>query len=553
MSYNYLRPGIGNAASYQAAGIPWYTSSLAPALSTTSVVVNLPQVTKFVTIKNTSTTGDSLRFTFNNDSVVDNTNYVLLESGESFSADFRVTDIHLISDTETPVPFTIVNGLTNIKRQEMTSTTPVPPNLLAWAQKQKILADDPDGSPEGDLFGFRVICATDDLTKLFVSALQDEQEEAGDYAGSIYVFEEIEGQYVQVQVIEVPPELYESYAFMQPIAVSSDGTRLLTSNNTNKWAVFESGSGGYNFMQQLPIDKSAHTSGPANVGSFVGNDKIFFGSTIENEAYVFHSGSGGYQLVQTLTASYDTTGAPEALADRGFGVSLFADAIGDLVFVGALNDDENGTPNAGAVYVFQSSSLGYNQVQKLTASFNTDGTPESSPQGDQFGSRISITPDGRVIAISADNDDEKGPSAGSVYIYESGSTGYQQIQKITASADSDPSFDYFGFSISLDSVGETLVVGVPHDDAAGGDNTMFSGAGSVYIFKFDGSSFKQQEKLLPTEEPNPEANLFGYSLFLDKTGTRLIIGSANDEENGGSNDAFSGAGSAYIFKYTRDY
>jgi hypothetical protein len=36
------------------------------------------------------------------------------------------------------------------------------------------------------------------------------------------------------------------------------------------------------------------------------------------------------------------------------------------------------------------------------------------------------------------------PSAGSVYIFQSGSGGYQQVQKLTASGDADPAGDRFG-------------------------------------------------------------------------------------------------------------
>jgi len=123
-TFTYHKPGIGNASSYIVPGTPWCTSSVAPPLSTTSTVINLPRVTNYISIKNTSTTGHVLRFTLNDDNIVGNTNYITLEDGESFSAELRVVDVHLISDTETPVPFTILAGLTNIDRKEMYGTAP---------------------------------------------------------------------------------------------------------------------------------------------------------------------------------------------------------------------------------------------------------------------------------------------------------------------------------------------------------------------------------------------------------------------------------------------
>ena len=485
MNYNYLRPGIGNAASYQAAGIPWYTSSLAPALSTTSVVVNLPQVTKFVTIKNTSTTGDNLRFTFNNDSVVDNTNYVLLESGESFSADFRVTDIHLISDTETPVPFTIVNGLTNIRRQEMTSTTPVPPNLLAWAQKQKILADDPDGSPEGDRFGVSLSATGGALA---ISSYRDEQNGGSD-AGAVYIFQNSSAGYQQVQKLTASGDVDPAQdTFGRALAFNSTGDIL--------------GIGA---------------RGDEENGLFAGS------------VYVFQSSSVGYQQVQKLTASGEASTVEDI-----FGSSLTFSSTGNILAIGAFGDEENGGPYAGAVYIFQSSSVGYQQVQKLTASGDAD------PAYDYFGSAdaISISSTGDILAIGAYADEENGLSAGSVYIFQSSSVGYQQVQKLTASGDADPAIDLFGATLSLSSAGNILAVGAFGDEENGGTN-----AGSVYIFQSGSTGFQQVQKLTASGDINPAGDYFSVGLSLSPSANKLAVGSWADEENGGTN-----AGSVYVFQ-----
>lgn len=117
-TFNYVKPGLSNAGSYQVSGIPWASSSLtAPASGSTPLEISFPLVTKSVIVKNTSPSGD-LRVGFSENGVT-NSNYFILSGGESFAADLRVSKLFLLSDSGTPKTASVIVGLTNIPASDL--------------------------------------------------------------------------------------------------------------------------------------------------------------------------------------------------------------------------------------------------------------------------------------------------------------------------------------------------------------------------------------------------------------------------------------------------
>ena len=89
--------------------------------------------------------------------------------------------------------------------------------------------------------------------------------------------------------------------------------------------------------------------------------------------------------------------------------------------------------------------------------------------------------------------------------------------------------DLFGQSVSVS--GNVTVVGAPYDDDNG------SQSGSVYVFRRNGSTWAQEQKLLPSD--GALGALFGGSVSI--SGNVAVVG-AQDHENGGY------SGSAYVFR-----
>ena len=111
--------GLGSVGSYQMSGIPFATSSLTvPVNSAAPLQISFPYVAKFVTVVNESTApAPALRVGFSVLGVSGSgTNYFLLDSGESYTGDWRIEDIYLISNSAAQTSASIIAGLTPIPR-----------------------------------------------------------------------------------------------------------------------------------------------------------------------------------------------------------------------------------------------------------------------------------------------------------------------------------------------------------------------------------------------------------------------------------------------------
>ncbi len=144
--------------------------------------------------------------------------------------------------------------------------------------------------------------------------------------------------------------------------------------------------------------------------------------------------------------------------------------------------------------------------------------PADGTVGDTFGSAVSI--DGNVAIVGAQNDDDAGPSSGSAYIFRYNGTAWSQEAKLTA-FDGDAS-DAFGRSVSIH--GDVAVVGSPGDDDGG------FGSGSAYVFRFDGTFWNLDAKLTAADAAAGDG--LGTSVFCD--GGVVLSGAPGDNGAAGS-------------------
>ena len=134
-----------------------------------------------------------------------------------------------------------------------------------------------------------------------------------------------------------------------------------------------------------------------------------------------------------------------------------------------------------------------------------------------------------MALIAALADDDNGQDSGSAYIYRYNGSDWVEEAKLLASDGSVG--DYFGSSVSL--LGEVALIGADSDD----DNGLDSG--SAYVFRFNGSSWVEEAKLMASD--GAAGDLFGNAVSL--SGDVALIGANYDDDNG----AFSG--SAYLFRF----
>ena len=207
------------------------------------------------------------------------------------------------------------------------------------------------------------------------------------------------------------------------------------------------------------------------------------------------------------------TGVTGSTARQGRSVSLSGD--GNTLVIGGPADD---TLN-GAVWIFtRSGGVWTQQGSKLVGS----GSSGAAYQGVS----TSVSYDGNTIAFGGSTDTS---NQGAVWIFtRSSGIWTQQGQKITSTARIDGGS--FGFSVSLTSDGNMLLVG------AYGENLN---QGSAYLFtRTDGAWSQQYQYSIPADARTPSA--FGSAVVLNTSGTRAFIGGYND---------FSGFGNAWYYYY----
>ena len=261
-------------------------------------------------------------------------------------------------------------------------------------------------------------------------------------------------------------------------------------------------------------------------------------------AYVFERSATGWGTPAKLTQA-------DPQYDHRFGNSV-ALADGDIL-VGA-HHDETDVWASGSVYVFRHDGTAWKEVQKMIPDEHVDdgrfgitmaasGTTavfgsrageayayvreagtwtlqqvmtadDGAGADERFGLRVAV--DGDVAVIGAPDATVTEALDGAAYVFARTGSEWTQVQKLSASAGA--AYDSFGNAVAI--FGDTILVGSPFDDEAGSD------AGAVYVFRHDGSTWSQQDKLMPT---GVEAgNKFGDALSM--RGDVALAGSPSDDE-----------------------
>ncbi len=153
-------------------------------------------------------------------------------------------------------------------------------------------------------------------------------------------------------------------------------------------------------------------------------------------AYIFRRTESGW--------TRDVELAPSDLTDLSrFGYSVAID--GDYAVVGSPDQTaEQG--RFGSAYIFERTSGGWRQVEKVYERTDTDG------YGRGFGRAVAI--EGEYAYIGAPGVNAH-PNAGAVYVFQRRTAGWRRVARLTAS--DCARFDFFGNSLAIDD--DTLIVG----------------------------------------------------------------------------------------------
>jgi cyclophilin family peptidyl-prolyl cis-trans isomerase len=231
-------------------------------------------------------------------------------------------------------------------------------------------------------------------------------------------------------------------------------------------------------------------------------------------AYIFECNDGNWTQQAKLTAS-------DSVAGDFFGGSVSISA--GHAIIGAPGVDSN----TGAAYIFECNDGNWMQQTKIPG---YEGIPE-----DWFGQSVSISGDCAIVGawlydVAATND-----GAAFIYYRNEGDTNNWGLLQGISPSDAAVN-NWFGYSVAIN--GEYAIVGAFGDDP----NSDFPNfTGSAYIYRYDGDSWVEQEKL--TASDGAKLDNFGYSVAID--GYHAIVGAYKNDDDG------TDSGSAYIFEPNR--
>ena len=162
----------------------------------------------------------------------------------------------------------------------------------------------------------------------------------------------------------------------------------------------------------------------------------------------------------------------------GYSVSLSAN--GRTVAIGSRSYDViEGTTtkaNAGRVQIYK-----YNSTNTIWEEVGSAINGEAA--GDQSGYSVSLSPDGKTVAIGSPFHDVTGTTtkadAGQVRIHKYDGTSWEKVGDIKGATAGEKA----GWSVSLSADGKTVAIGAPgYNGAAGAD------AGRVQVYQYNGTT-----------------------------------------------------------------
>ena len=325
--------------------------------------------------------------------------------------------------------------------------------------------------------------------------------------GAAYVFEYDGSNWSQVA--ELTPGSNGS-DFGWSVAISGD-TVAVGAPNAGSVYLFKRLGDSWNEDPDSPLMASdrAFTFGWSL--AFEGSTLVV-GTAIANSAYVFNLNGAKWPEEEAKLTARDSE-----FGDR-FGWSVAVN--GARVVVGAPRDEST----AGSAYVFDFNGANWPEKEaKLTAS--------DKAEHDDFGFSVAIHQD-TVVVGAPKNTSEEVSKPGAVYVFNYDGTNWtQQETPLTASDSAD--YDQFGYSVAIkDSI---LLVGAPFDRNYGPN-----APGAAYVFKAEGNSWSEEDKLTASEAGDPtDKDQFGLAVAIN--GTTLVVGAILADAE------IEDAGAAYVF------
>jgi Flp pilus assembly pilin Flp len=330
------------------------------------------------------------------------------------------------------------------------------------------------GEAAGDESGISVSLSSDGTIVAIGAYLNDGN---GSASGHVRVYQIVTGSWNQIGSDIDGEAIGDGSGFS--VSLSSDGSILAIGAHNNDGngsasghvRVYENLSGTWTQIGS-DIDGEAASDLSGYSVSLSGDGSTVAIGASENDGN--GSNSGHVRVYENLSGTWTQVGVDidgEAAGDEsGFSVSLSAD--GSILAIGAYLNDGNGSAS-GHVRVYENLSGTWTQIGS-----DIDGEAAS----DFSGQSVSLSSDGSILAIGAYGNDGTGANAGHVRVYQNvGGTWTQMGSDIDGEAGGDLS----GYSVSLSASGSRVAIGAPKNNGNG------SASGHVRVYKYMAGAWTQ--------------------------------------------------------------
>jgi|TARA_B110000259_G_scaffold173584_1_gene206996 Flp pilus assembly pilin Flp len=199
-----------------------------------------------------------------------------------------------------------------------------------------------------------------------------------------------------------------------------------------------------------------------------------------------------------------------------FGRSVSSSSNSNIIAIGSPNRGLSGAASSGHVRVYENISGVWTQIGQ-----DINGEAEY----DRFGTSVSLSSNGNILAIGAPGNDGNGESSGHVRVYENISGVWTQVgQDIDGTAIDD----FSGTDVSISNDGSIVAIGAPGNDTNGENSTQ------VKVYENISGVWTQIGQDINGEAAGDAGFFINMSLSLSNNGNILAIGAPGNDGNGES-------------------
>ena len=339
---------------------------------------------------------------------------------------YEVDELYGDTSREASILFQSTNG----PKYEWYFTVRQEPNPAGFFFEQ--LGADIDGEATDKFSGYSVSLSADGST-IAISAACD-----------VRIYQYINSSWVQQGAdIDIKARYAQSGT---SVSLSADGSTVAIGLSSGRVCIYQYDGSSW-IKRGADIDYSVNYYG-RSVSLSADGSTVAIGADGQNQVRVYqYDGSSWVQLGADIDGE-------EGEDFSGFSVSLSSD--GNIVAIGAVLNDGNGT-HSGHVRIYQ----------YIDSSWVQQGADIDGEEGyDQSGFSVSLSADGSTVAIGAPKNYGDGYESGHVRIYQYDGSIWKQLG---TDIDGEEGEDFSGFSVSLSADGRTVAIGAPFNKVNGSE------------------------------------------------------------------------------------